>query len=84
MAGVYGMSQQNFRTSLRIGWGLVNKIRQPELTIGTTECSTCKMQMEQGSPKPTLHPLKLLALAYGVMPEIRNRLAPSKQKLILT
>ena len=28
------------------------------------------MQMEQGTTKPTIHPLKLLALAYGLMPEI--------------
>ena len=28
------------------------------------------MQMEQGTTKPTLHPIKLLALSYGLMPEI--------------
>ena len=84
MAGTYGLAQRNFRTSLRIGWNLITRMRQPELTIGTTECSTCKMQMEQGTPKPTIHPLKLLALSYGLMPEIRSQLVPSKQKLTIT
>ena len=28
------------------------------------------MQMEQGTTKPTIHPIKLLALAYGLMPEV--------------
>lgn len=84
MAGAYGLKKQNFRTSLRIGWGLINEIRKPEFTIGTTECSTCRMQMEQGTPKPTLHPLKLLALSYGLLPEIEKQLNPSKLKLVLT
>jgi hypothetical protein len=35
--------------------------------------------MEQGTSKPTLHPLKLLALAYGLLPEIgRPRQAPGE------
>ena len=30
--------------------------------------------MQQDSDTPTLHPLKLMALAYGLIPEIRQRL----------
>lgn len=84
MAGAYGLSRQNFRTSLRIGWNLMTEMRRAELGFGTTECSTCKMQMEQGTAKPTLHPLKLLALSYGVLPEIRDRLTASNQQLIVS
>jgi hypothetical protein len=32
------------------------------------------MQMEEGSGKRTLHPVQYLALAYGLTPEISNRL----------
>ena len=84
MAGAFGLKKQNFRTSLRIGWGLVGEMRKPDFTIGTTECSTCRMQMEQGTPKPTLHPLKLLALSYGLLPELERQLNPSKLKLVLS
>ncbi len=42
------------------------------------------MQMEQGTNTPTLHPLKLMALAYGLMPELRSKLKPSRQKLVVT
>ena len=52
-----------------------------DLNIGATECSSCKMQMEQGTTTPTLHPIKLLALAYGLMPEIREKLKPTKGNL---
>jgi len=31
-----------------------------------------------------LHPLKLLALAYGVLPEVRNRLRPNHRRLLTT
>jgi len=84
MAGAYGLTTENFRNSLRIGWGLISRMRQGDLSIGATECSTCKMQMEQGTPTPTLHPLKLLALSYGLMPEIDAKLRPSQQNLVVT
>jgi hypothetical protein len=42
------------------------------------------MQMEQGNQTPTLHPLKLLALSYGLMPEIHRRLQPSRRKLVVS
>jgi len=84
MAGVYGLSSKNFRESLRIGWGLISRMRQDDLDIGATECSSCKMQMEQGTQIPTLHPIKLLALSYGLMPELREKLKPNKKPLAVS
>ncbi len=74
MAGVYGLKRENYRNSLRAGWPLISAIRQSDLQIGATECSSCKMQMEQGTDKPTVHPIKLLALSYGLMPEVAQSL----------
>jgi FAD/FMN-containing dehydrogenase/Fe-S oxidoreductase len=73
MAGTYGLKRENFRMSLRAGWGLIAALRDPTFQAGTTECSACKMQMEQGASKPTIHPLKVLALAYGLMPEVAKQ-----------
>ncbi len=84
MAGAFGLTEQNFQASIRIGWGLISRMRAGDLAIGATECSSCKIQMEQGTTAPTLHPVKLLALAYGLMPEIRKKLAPSDRKLVVT
>ena len=84
MAGAFGLTAENFRTSMRIGWGLISRMRDGDLKIGVTECSSCKMQMEQGTTTPTLHPLKLIALAYGLMPEIRQRLNPNTRKLVVS
>ena len=74
MAGTFGMLHRNYRSSLRAGWGLISKLRNPAIQAGTTECSSCRIQMEQGTTKRTIHPIKLLALAYGLMPEVASML----------
>lgn len=84
MAGAFGLTRENFDTSLRIGHDLIQHMRETDVNIGLTECSSCKMQMEQGTTIPTLHPLKLLALSYGLMPEIRQRLQRANKKLVVT
>ena len=84
MAGSYGLAAENFRNSLKIGWGLISTLRQSKAQVGVTECSSCKLQMEQGTTIPTIHPLQLLALAYGLMPELKNRLQPNKRALLVS
>jgi Fe-S oxidoreductase len=65
MAGTFGLSRENYRASLRAGLGLVTAMRSAGVEAGATECSACRIQMEQGTTKPTVHPVKLLAKAYG-------------------
>jgi Fe-S oxidoreductase len=84
MAGAFGLTRDNFDTSLRIGSGLIRRMQGDDLAVGCTECSSCKIQMEQGTTTPTLHPLKLLALAYGLMPELRDKLKPCGKRLMVT
>jgi FAD/FMN-containing dehydrogenase/Fe-S oxidoreductase len=84
MAGTFGLKRENFRNSLRIGRGLVRRLRDPNLQAGATECSTCKIQMEQGTNKPTVHPLKLFALAYGLLPAGLRLLATPAKELTVT
>jgi Fe-S oxidoreductase len=84
MAGTFGLRRENYRTSLRIGLGLITRLRDPVYQAGVTECSTCKLQMEQGTTKPTVHPLKLLALSYGLMPELAGMLTKPSQELVVT
>lgn len=71
MAGTFGLNRDNFRTSLRAGRGLLKRLRDTDIEVGSTECGACRMQMEQGSPKRTLHPAKLLSMSYGLSPSLR-------------
>ncbi len=80
MAGTFGMHRDNFRTSLRAGRELLKRLRDNDLEIGATECSACRLQMEQGTPKRTLHPLKLLSLSYGLSPSLRRHLKEPKPR----
>jgi len=84
MAGTFGLKRENYRASLRAGWGLISAMRDPAVQLGTTECSACKIQMEQGTTKPTIHPLKILALAYGVMPELQSLVSARSGELTVT
>ena len=84
MAGLWGVQRENYRASLRAGREMITTMRDGAFQVGTTECSTCKMQMEQGSDKPTIHPIKLLALAYGIMPEVADLMRAGGKPLVVS
>nr|WP_303652739.1 FAD-binding and (Fe-S)-binding domain-containing protein [Paludisphaera mucosa] len=71
MGGTFGLRRHQFRASLRAGRGLHRRLMDDDIEIGATECGACRIQMEQGIAKRTLHPVKLLALAYGLNPSLR-------------
>jgi Fe-S oxidoreductase len=84
MAGTFGLQRKNFRASLRAGRGLTRALRGSNIGVGVTECSACKIQMEQGAAKPTIHPIKLLALSYGLMPEVADHLTARNEELFVS
>jgi Fe-S oxidoreductase len=84
MAGTYGLTRDHFRTSLRAGRGLLNRLRMGDIGIGATECGACRMQMEQGVTKRTLHPIKLLSLGYGLNPSLLRHIQEPKPRRMLS
>jgi FAD/FMN-containing dehydrogenase/Fe-S oxidoreductase len=66
LAGTFGFQRRHFDLSLAAGERMLNALRSADAPLGLTECSACKMQMEFAAGKPTLHPVKLLAAAYGL------------------
>jgi Fe-S oxidoreductase len=74
MAGTYGLRAEHYATSLAAGRPMIDELRRPRAMFGATECSGCRLQMEEGAGKRTLHPVQYLALAYGLMPELEQRL----------
>ncbi|MCE9554913.1 MAG: anaerobic glycerol-3-phosphate dehydrogenase subunit C [Planctomycetes bacterium] len=84
MAGTYGLKREHYRASLRAGFELISALRDPKFQAGTTECSSCKMQMEQGTTKPTIHPIKLLAQAYGLWNSEESLLGLRGRDLVMT
>ena len=83
MAGTFGLQAENYLVSLEAGRPMLEELARPRVLFGSTECSTCRMQMEGGGRKRTLHPVQYLALAYGLMPELTNRLEEPVGDLVL-
>src|SRR5919197_381060 len=74
MAGTYGFKAGEYATSLEAGRPMLEELARPRHLFGSTECSACRLQMEDGTGKRTLHPVQYLALAYGLLPALRQRL----------
>jgi FAD/FMN-containing dehydrogenase/Fe-S oxidoreductase len=83
MAGTFGLRDDNYLTSLAAGRRMLLELQRPLVLFGSTECGTCRMQMEHGGGKRTLHPAQYLALAYGLLPDVARRLAEPLRELVL-
>jgi FAD/FMN-containing dehydrogenase/Fe-S oxidoreductase len=83
MAGTFGLKSANYQTSLEAGRPMLEALAGPGALYGSTECSTCRLQMEDGAGKRTLHPAQYLALAYGYLPELQKRLRKPLGSLVL-
>lgn len=70
MAGSFGLATEHFDTSVEIGRELIDTMKSLDVIAGVSDCSGCRMQMEQEANRPTIHPIKLLAYAYGLMPSL--------------
>lgn len=74
MGGTWGLKAANYETSLAAGRRMIEEVNRSEVAFGSSECSACRMQMQEGSGKRALHPIQYLALSYGLMPELGRRL----------
>lgn len=84
MAGTFGIAASNFEKSIEIGAGLIREMQTIDAVAGVTDCSACRMQMEQAATIPTIHPIKLLALSYGLMPRLSERLKARPAGLVMS
>jgi Fe-S oxidoreductase len=82
MAGPYGLRADNYDTSREAGRPMLDELARPEWGFGSSECSACRLQMEDGAGKRTLHPVQYLALAYGILPGVARRLREPIRELV--
>lgn len=78
MAGVHGLQQANYASSLRAGKPMLDRFALDDLHVGSSECSSCRIQMAHVGNKVVMHPVQWLALAYGLMPDLIHRVTNSK------
>lgn len=63
IGGTYGFKKENYATSQAVGEGLFRKIEASGCDVVSTDCETCKWQIEMSTSKEVIHPLSILASA---------------------
>ena len=65
MSGTFGLSKQHYGLSEKVGAVLFREILREKPDFVASACGTCRMQIEQNTDIPTVHPMEILAMAYG-------------------
>ncbi len=66
IAGTYGFKRENYERSQKIGSGLFEQIKALNPDYVTTDCETCKWQIEMATPYKVLNPISIFADALDV------------------
>lgn len=82
MGGTWGLRADRYADSLAAGRALFAELDRPRVLLGSTECSACRIQMQEGTGKRTLHPVQYLAYAYGLLPDLEARLNKPLGRLV--
>jgi len=68
IAGTYGYKVEKYSISMEVGRSLFDFIQTelPESPVVVCDSETCRWQITHATGKPAVHPVELLALAYGL------------------
>jgi FAD/FMN-containing dehydrogenase/Fe-S oxidoreductase len=66
MAGTFGMKAGTYDFAAAVGKPLFDRVAEVAPDLLASECSTCRMQLQQMTEVEAVHPVVLLAEAYGV------------------
>lgn len=63
ISGTYGFKKENYERSQKIGSPLFKQICDVKPDFVSTDCETCKWQIEMSTPYKVLNPISILAMA---------------------
>jgi FAD/FMN-containing dehydrogenase/Fe-S oxidoreductase len=66
MAGTFGMKTRTYDLSMLTGRPLFERVAEVAPDLIASECSTCRMQLAHATGLEVVHPVTLLAEAYGL------------------
>lgn len=73
VAGTYGYKREKYRVAMDVGAPLFAFIREVGGPVAICDSETCRWQITHGTGVPAVHPVELLALAWGL--EVEGPLA---------
>ncbi len=69
IAGTYGYKKKKYAISMSVGQPLFDFILDVGGPVAVCDSETCRWQIFHGTGTPSIHPVELLAAAYGSTPE---------------
>lgn len=76
IAGTYGYKHEKYDIAMAVGESLFQQIREVDSPIAVCDSETCRWQITHGTGRPAVHPVEVLAIAYGAAIE-----SPARQLL---
>jgi glycerol-3-phosphate dehydrogenase subunit C len=73
IAGTYGYKAEKYDIAMQVGRPLFDFVRQSNPLLVVCDSETCRWQITHGTGVPAIHPVELLAAAYGL--EVEGALA---------
>jgi glycerol-3-phosphate dehydrogenase subunit C len=69
IAGTYGFKIEKYPIAMQVGEPLFEFVRQFGARLVVCDSETCRWQITHATGLPAIHPIELLAAAYGFEPE---------------
>jgi glycerol-3-phosphate dehydrogenase subunit C len=69
IAGTYGYKIEKYDIAMQVGKPLFDFVLQTGAPVAVCDSETCRWQITHGTGIPAIHPVELLAAAYGFEPE---------------
>lgn len=69
IAGTYGYKSEKYQIAMDVGQPLFDFVQEVDGPVAVCDSETCRWQITHGSGIPAVHPIELLAVAYGYEPE---------------
>jgi glycerol-3-phosphate dehydrogenase subunit C len=68
-AGTYGYKTEKYQIAIDVGNPLFDFVRRMDSPVVVCDSETCRWQITHATRIPAVHPVELLAAAYGYEPE---------------
>jgi glycerol-3-phosphate dehydrogenase subunit C len=65
IAGTYGYKKEKYDIAMQVGEPLFDFVNQTEAPFVLCDSETCRWQITHATGKPAVHPVELMAVAYG-------------------
>jgi glycerol-3-phosphate dehydrogenase subunit C len=69
IAGTYGYKVEKYPIAMAVGQSLFDFVHEVAAPVVVCDSETCRWQITHGTGVPAVHPVELLAAAYGFEPE---------------